>query len=191
MRLYLLLIEYLAQSALNQLAKAGVPFGGSMLARVTSQKPRRPQFVRIAEFLGLAAGELDNPSLGLGGDRRLPAGPRSIVERRHRAIGQRPLDTALDGLMVRVHSPPHRKKRRVFPVGQQHPRSFDPARRFRSRTGNRSQRRQILLANCQFDRTPQSRHHIKTRFPVKAPRLQAASGKRNPAHMIGFKESKN
>ena len=41
------------------------------------------------------------------------AGPRAIVERRHRAIGQRPLDTALDGLMVRAHRPPHCKKRCV------------------------------------------------------------------------------
>src|SRR5271170_5274844 len=60
-RLDLLLIEYLAQSALNQLAKAGVPFGWSMLARVTSQKPRRPQFVRIAQVLRLAAGQRDQP----------------------------------------------------------------------------------------------------------------------------------
>ncbi len=89
-----------------------------MLTRMAGEQPRRPQFVGMAEVLGLAAGEVDNPCLGLGGDRRLPAGPRSIVERRHRAIGQRPLDTALDGLMVRAHGSPHRKKRCVFPVGQ-------------------------------------------------------------------------
>jgi hypothetical protein len=35
-RLDLLLIEYLAQSALNQLAKAGVPFGWSLLARAST-----------------------------------------------------------------------------------------------------------------------------------------------------------
>jgi hypothetical protein len=93
--------------------------------------------------------------------------------------------------MVRTHGPPHRKKRRVFPVGQQNPRSLDPARRFRSRAGNRAQRCQILLANCQFDRQPQPRHDLKTRFRIKAARLQAMSAKMNPAHMISFKESMN
>jgi hypothetical protein len=78
-----------------------------------------------------------------------------------------------------------------LPVGQQHPRSLDPARRFRSRAGNRAQRRQILLANRQFDRPPQPRHDLKPRFRIKPARLQAMSGKMNPAHMIGFKESMN
>src|SRR5271155_5382983 len=93
-RLDLLLIEYLAQSALNQLAKAGVPFGWALLARVTSQKPRRPQFVRIAQVLRLAAGQRDQPCPGLGSDRRLLARPGTIVERRHWTVGQRPLNAA-------------------------------------------------------------------------------------------------
>src|SRR5271166_2611156 len=97
-RLYLLLIEDLAQRSLSQFAEAGVPLRRPMLTRMAGEQSRRPQFVGIAEFLGLAAGEVDNPCLGLGGDRRLPAGPRAIVERPHWAIGQRPLDTALDGL---------------------------------------------------------------------------------------------
>ena len=127
-RLDLPLVEDIAHRPLSQLGKAGVALRRPMLTRMAGQKPRCPQFVGIAEVLGLAAGEVDNPCFGLGGDRRLPAGPRSIVERRLRAIGQRPLDTALDGLMVRAHGSPHRKKRSVFPVGQQHPRSLNPAR---------------------------------------------------------------
>ena len=55
-----------------------------MLMRMAGKQSRRPQFVRIAEFLGLAAGEVDNPCLGLGGDRRLLAGTRPIIKRRHR-----------------------------------------------------------------------------------------------------------
>jgi len=156
-RLHLFLIEDLAHRALSQLGKASVPLCRPMLTRMAGEQPRRPQFVGIAEVLGLAAGEVDNPCLGRGGDRRLLARPRTIVERRHRTIGQRPLHAALDGLMVRAHGPPHRKKRRVFPVGQQHPRSLDPARRFRSRAGNRAQRRQILLANRQSGSTRQER----------------------------------
>jgi Homeodomain-like domain len=37
--------------------------------------------VRIAKFLGLAAGEIHHPGLGLSRDRRLPAGPRRCIER--------------------------------------------------------------------------------------------------------------
>src|SRR5208283_2048394 len=77
-RLYLLLIEDVAQRALSQLGKASVALCRPMLTRMAGEQPRGPQFVGIAEVLGLAAGEVDNPCLGLGGDRRLPAGPRSI-----------------------------------------------------------------------------------------------------------------
>ena len=162
-----------------------------MLTRVAGEKPRRPQFVGIAEVLGLAAGEVDNPCLGLGGDRRLPAGPRSIVERRHQAIDQRPLDAALDGLMVRAQGSPHRKERSVFPVGQQHPRSFDPARRFRTRAGNRAQRRRILLASRQFDRPPSTRHHLTPRFRIKSSKATNHVRKNESrAHVIGFNDSR-
>lgn len=58
-RLYFLHVEYLAHRTLHQLAK---PFRQSMLARMASQQPRRPQFVRIPQFLRLAAGQL--PLLG-------------------------------------------------------------------------------------------------------------------------------
>src|SRR5271166_1155380 len=67
--------------------------------------------------------------LGLGGDRRLLAGPRPIIERRQRTQDQRPLDTALNGLMVRADRPSHLKKGWLVPVDQQHPRPLDPARR--------------------------------------------------------------
>ena len=90
MRLDLLLIEDLAQRALSRPGKAGVPLCRPMLARMARQQSCGPQFVRIAEILGLAAGEVCNPGLGFGGDRRLLARPRQIIERRHRAMGQRP-----------------------------------------------------------------------------------------------------
>jgi len=114
-RLHLLLIEDLAHRALSQLAKAGVLFRRAVLARVASQEPRRPQLVRIAEVLRLAAGEVDNPRLGLRGDRRLLAGPRPIIERRQRTQDQRPLDTALNGLMVRAYGPVPPEKRMARP----------------------------------------------------------------------------
>src|SRR4029077_6452557 len=99
-RLYFLLIEYVAQRALSQFGKADVSLRRPMLTGMAGEKPRRPQFVRIAEFLGLAAGEIHNPCLGCGRDRRLLAGPRPIVERRRRTIGQGPFNATLDSLMV-------------------------------------------------------------------------------------------
>src|SRR6516165_4456410 len=86
-----------------------------MLTRMAGEKPRRPQFVRIAEFLGFAAGEIHDPCLGCGCDRRFLAGPRTIVERRHRTIGQGPFDATLDSLMVHPDSLRHRKKTTGFP----------------------------------------------------------------------------
>ncbi len=76
-----------------------------MLTRMAGEQPRRPQFVGIAEVLGLAAGEVDNPCLGLGGGRRLPAGPRSIVERRHRANLGGELPVGLGVMFVTVVLP--------------------------------------------------------------------------------------
>jgi hypothetical protein len=93
--------------------------------------------------------------------------------------------------MMHTQSMSYRKERGVFPIGQQHPRPLDPARRLRSRAGNRAQCRQILLTNCQFDRLPPRRHDLDPRFSESSDRLQAMSGKMNPAHMIGFKESMN
>src|SRR3984885_1920770 len=72
----------------------------STLARMTGQKPRRPQLVRIAVLLGLIARQRYQPGFRFRRDRRLLARSRSVVEGRQRAIGQCPLDAALDRLMV-------------------------------------------------------------------------------------------
>jgi hypothetical protein len=42
-------------------------------------------------------------------------------------------DAALDRLMMQPERPSYRKKRRVFPIGQQYPRRLDPACRLGSR----------------------------------------------------------
>ena len=131
-----------------------------MLARVTSQKPRRPQFVRIAQVLCLAAGQRDQPCPGLGSDRRLLARPGTIVERRHCTIGQRPLNAALDRLMMHPQSLTHRKERGVLPVSGQHSRSLDPARRLGSRACYRNKPRQILFSDRQLNRSSPCRHDL-------------------------------
>ena len=56
--------------------------------------------MRIAALLGLAAGQIHHPGLGLGRDGRLPARARQIVKRGDRAKGQGSFDAALNGLMV-------------------------------------------------------------------------------------------
>src|SRR5208282_2382167 len=60
-RLYLLLIEDVAQSALSEVGKADVPRSRRMFVYMTGEKTRRPQLVRIAELLGLATGKVHNP----------------------------------------------------------------------------------------------------------------------------------
>jgi hypothetical protein len=94
----------------------------SMLASVAGEKPGRPQFVGVAEVLRLPVRQRHQPCLGLQRDRRFPAGARAIVECSHRAFGHGALDATLDGLMMQSESPTDRKKRRVFPIGQQYPR---------------------------------------------------------------------
>src|SRR5438128_1131469 len=83
----------------------------SVLARMACQQPRRPQLVRIAVLLGLVARQRHQPSLGLRRDRRLLARSRTVIECRQWAVGHRPLDAALDRLMMDTKSPPHRKER--------------------------------------------------------------------------------
>jgi hypothetical protein len=59
--------------------------------------------------LALRQARFTTQALASARDRGLPTG--SIIERRHRAIGQRPLNTALNGLMVHPHVLCHRKNR--------------------------------------------------------------------------------
>jgi hypothetical protein len=78
--------------------------------------------------------------------------------------------------MMHPQSMPHRKKRRVFQVGQQ--RSLDPTRRFSSRARKRAQRCQIPLANCQFDRCGREEWRGRAVLPIQP---SFASASRNTA----------
>ena len=118
-RLDLLLIEDLAHRALRQAGEAGVSLRRSMLACVPGEQPRRPQFMRITQFLCLPASERRQPCLGFDGDHRLLAGARAIVQRRHRAFDHGPFNTTLNCLMMQSERLAHRKKRRVFPIRQE------------------------------------------------------------------------
>ena len=124
-RLHLLLAEDLAQRALDQVGEAGVPLRRSVLACVAGKKPRRPQFVWIAQFLRLPVRQRRQPCLGFDRDRRLPTRARAIVQRRHGAFDRSPLNTALDCLGMQSERLAHCIKRGVLPVSQQNPRSLD------------------------------------------------------------------
>src|SRR5215470_17838967 len=139
-----------------------------MLARMARQQPRGPQFVWIAQFLRLAAGQRHQPGPGLGGDRRLLARSRTIIESRHGTISQRPRNAALHRLMMHPQSATHREKRWVFPVRQQNLRPLDPARRLRSRTRYRNQPRQILISNRQLNRLPPCRHDLPPPLRIRS-----------------------
>jgi hypothetical protein len=106
--------EDLAHRALDQVCQTPMPRRRAVLARMTCQQPCRPQLVRIAMLLGLVARQRHQPSLGLRRDRRLLAGSRSIIEGRQRAIGHRPFDAALHGLMMHFEALSHGKERTSF-----------------------------------------------------------------------------
>jgi hypothetical protein len=76
-----------------------VPRPRPVLADVPGKQPRRPQFVRIAEVLGLAAGEVDDERPRLLGNDGLATRTRAVVERRHDAERLRAPHAALDRLM--------------------------------------------------------------------------------------------
>jgi hypothetical protein len=160
-RFDLFLSQDLAHCALCQVGEARMSLRWSMLASVAGQKPRRPQFVRIAEVLRLPASQRHQPRLGFKRDRRLSAGPRAIVERSHRAFDDGALDAALDGLMMQPKPPTNRKKRRVFAISQQYPRPFNPACRLSPRLRYRSQLRRILVSERQFNRPTPRRHDLQ------------------------------
>src|SRR5882757_5612316 len=136
MRLDFLLAKYLAHRTLDQASETVMASGRPVLARMPRQQPRRPQLVRIAHILGLAAGQVHQPCLGIRRDDRLLARSRSIVERHQRAVSQGSLDTAFNRLMVRTNGVPNRVKRRVLTIGEQHLRPIHPAPSLHSRPGN-------------------------------------------------------
>ena len=72
-RLHVFLVEDFAHRALHQVGEARMSLPRSMLAGVGGEKPRRPQFVRIAAVLGLATGQIDasclSTSIGVVGSR--------------------------------------------------------------------------------------------------------------------------
>jgi hypothetical protein len=98
-----------------------------MLASVAGQKPRRPQFVRIASF-AFRQRQRRQPYLGFD-----PAKVRAIVQRDHRTFGHSPLNAALNRLMMQSKRLDRREKRPVLRIAQQYPRPLDPTGRLGSR----------------------------------------------------------
>jgi hypothetical protein len=180
-RLDLLLIEDLAHRALDQLVEAGVVLRWPMLTRVTGQKPGRSQLVGISQILRLPAGQRHQPRFGLGGDLGLFPWPRMIVERHHRAVGQGPLNTPLNRLMMQSQSPSDGKERWIFAVTQQYTGSFNPARRFRPRPRNRYQLRHIRIPDRQLNHPPPcQRAHQRDRSTQNSRSLGPKHGRRVP-----------
>src|ERR1700758_3184588 len=97
---------------------SSITHGSKNTFAATRQQPCCPQLVRIAQILGLAVGQVYQPSLGLRRDGRFLARSRAIVKRHQRAISQRPFDTALNCLMVHTHRLPDDKERRVLMVSE-------------------------------------------------------------------------
>ena len=89
--------------------------------------------------------------------------------------------------MMHPHRPPHRKRRWVLPVGQQHLRSLNPTRRFRSRPRNGAQctNSSSPIADSIARRRPATAFILVSNQTEKLP---ARQGKINPIHMTGLHE---
>ena len=117
-RLDLVRGQYLAQGSLRQIGQAGVAGRRARFAHVLRQQPRRPQFVRVAQILGLATGQIDDERPRFAGDDRLAPRTRTVVESRHRAELLRASQTSLDCLMRHADGASCRIKRRRRAIGQ-------------------------------------------------------------------------
>jgi hypothetical protein len=163
-RLDLLLAEDLAHRALDQVGERLVPCRWCILAGMACQQPRRPQLVRIAVVFGFVAGQRHQPSFGLRRNRRLLPRSRPIIKGRQRAICQRPLDAALDGLMMHANSSTCCKERGILSVREKHLRPLHPTRRLGSGARNSSQFFNFLVGHRQFERLPPSCHYPAPRL---------------------------
>ena len=114
-------------------------------------------------LLGLVARQRHQPGLGFRRDRRLLARSRSVVEGRQCAIGDGPLDAALDRLMMHAKSASHGKERRLLPIAEQHRRPRYPARRLGPRPRQSRQCFNLLPGHRQLDRLPPSCHDATPR----------------------------
>jgi len=134
-----------------------------MLARMACQQPRRPQLMRIAVVLGLVASQRHQPSFGFRCNRWLLARSRSIIKCRERAVGHRPLDAALDRLMMRAKLLSNRTERWSLTIGQQHLGSYHPTRRLGPRARKSRQCPHLVVTYRKLDRSPPSRHDTAPR----------------------------
>ena len=110
-RLQLLLGEKLADRALRDPRQAGVPRCRAMLAAMTGQQPRRPEFVRVSHLLGLSGmpGTSSHAAVPALSDLWPLARPRTIVESRHDPKPACPCQATLDrlGASHQRRGPPH------------------------------------------------------------------------------------
>src|SRR5262245_22384236 len=117
----------------------------------------------IAVVFGLFTRQRHQPCLGLRRNRRFLARSRPVIECRQWAIGQRPFDAALDGLMMGAKSLSDCKERRILTVGKQHSRPLYPTRRLPSRARNGVQLANLFVGYCQLDRLPPPCHDATPR----------------------------
>jgi len=183
--------EDFADRTLNDIPQAGMSSRRRMSADVARQQPRRPELVRIPQLLGLLAGQRDQPRACLIGDRCGLAGTRAVLECRHHTKPNRAIETAQHGLMRHPDCLAHRMCRRVRAIGQQHPRSRNPARRFRARPRDPLQPADLFVSDRYLDNPPWCRHRrraIMLRVELTSPyNMWCHSG--NPAQRVGFMES--
>lgn len=161
MRPDLLSGEYLADRALDDAGQGGMSGRGRVLAGVTGQQPRGPQFVWVSQVLGFLAGQRHQPGLGLRRDVRRLAGARAVIERRHHAKARRTAQATLHGLVGHPDPRAHRRRRGFRAIGQKDARPLHPACRFRPRPRQRLQPRQVARIDHELNHSPRCCHELQ------------------------------
>ena len=166
MRLDFLLGQDLADRSLGQLSQARVPSGRSVLTGVRGEQPGGPQFVGIAQLLGLPARQRHQPGFRLGRDDGIASRTRPIIQRLDNPPFRRSLKAAGYGLLRHPNRARHCIARRVLQIGQDNPRPFDTACGLGPRPRNLQQHLPLLRINRQCDYSTRCDHW--TPHPIPA-----------------------
>jgi hypothetical protein len=126
--------EDLPHRPLRQFRQTRVSSGWPLIPRVRGQQPRRPQFVRIPQFLWLLGGQRHQPGSRLRSNGRVAAGARSVVQSSDHAQFGRSLKTSGNGLRRNPDRTRHRIGRGLCQIFQNDPRALNAAGWLRARS---------------------------------------------------------
>jgi hypothetical protein len=145
---YALCADAIDEASLGEMGHKGMSDRRNPFAYISGQEPRRPHFVRIAQILGFATGQIEDEHLGFVGDGRLAPWTWTVLQRSLDAEILRTPQTSLDRLMGHADLAPGRMERGRPAIRQQDARPLNMARRLRPRPRHPLQISQLSSVNA-------------------------------------------